>query len=111
MTLKSASERLKENATAQELIDLSYMDILASIASAFIKYRSEYHLTQKELADKLGTSQVMVSRIENGEWNLSMKKLVEYAKKLGGEVDVQVKLPGIDTRKSLKRSPAKKHVV
>jgi hypothetical protein len=31
MALKSASERLKENATAQELIELSYMDILASI--------------------------------------------------------------------------------
>ncbi len=27
------------------------------------------------LADKLGISQVMISRIENGEWNLSMKKL------------------------------------
>jgi transcriptional regulator with XRE-family HTH domain len=111
MALKSASERLKENATSQELIDLSYMDILASIASAFIKYRSNHHLTQKELADKLEISQVMISRMENGEWNLSMKKLVEYAKKSGGEVDVKMKLPGIDSRKIVKRNPAKKHVL
>lgn len=111
MALKLANERLRENATPQELIELSYMDILASIASAFIKYRSKYHLTQKMLADKLGISQVMISRIENGEWNLSMRKLVEYAKKLDGEVNVQLVLPEFDSRKPLKRSPAKKHAV
>ncbi len=96
MALNRANKMLKKSATPQELVELSYVDILASIASAFIKYRSKYNLTQKMLADKLGISQVMISRIENGEWNLSMKKLVEYAKKLGGYVDVQVKLSGVE---------------
>ncbi len=75
MALNRANEALKENATPQKLVELSYVDILASIASAFIKYCSKYNLTQKMLADRLGISRVMISRIENGEWNLPVKKL------------------------------------
>ena len=111
MALNRANEMLKKSATPQELIELSYVDIVASIASAFIKYRSKYNLTQKMLADKLGISQVMISRIENGEWNLSVKKLVEYAKNLDGHVDIQLKLPGVELTKSTRYSRIEKHVL
>ncbi len=98
--LNRANEVLEKNATREELMEFAYVDILASIASTFIKYRSKHKLTQKELASKLGISQVMISRIENGEWNLSMKKLVEYVKKLDGDVKIQMDLPGCETEQN-----------
>ena len=47
---------------------------LDPLSSAVMKYRLLGDLTQKEVADVLGISQVKVSRIEN----TSKKKILEY---------------------------------
>lgn len=40
--------------------------------------RKEFNLTQKELAEKFGTTQNRISRMENGKCSLSIDKLNEY---------------------------------
>ena len=40
-----------------------------------------------------------------------MKKLVEYAKKFGGYVDIQVKLPVVELTKTIRYNSVKKHVL
>lgn len=40
--------------------------------------RKEFNLTQKELAEKFGTTQNRISRMENGKCSLSIDKLDEY---------------------------------
>ncbi len=56
---------------------LEYIDVLFIISKNVIKYREKNNLTQTELADKLGISQVMVSKIESGTYNFTVKFLVE----------------------------------
>lgn len=58
-------------------------NILVDIASQFINYRLDYQLSQKDLARKLGISQSMVSKLESGEYNPSVRMLAEIAQKLG----------------------------
>lgn len=40
--------------------------------------RKDFSLSQKELAEKFGTTQNRVSRMENGKCSLSIDKLNEY---------------------------------
>lgn len=56
--------------------------LLVDIACEFIKYRDKHGLTQRELADKLQITQAMVSKLESGDYNPSVKMLFEIAQKL-----------------------------
>ena len=40
--------------------------------------RKEFNLTQAQLAEKFGTTQNRISRMENGKCSLSIDKLGEY---------------------------------
>ncbi|WP_241208645.1 helix-turn-helix domain-containing protein [Thermotoga sp. Cell2] len=53
-------------------------------------YRKKYNLTQKELAEKLGISQSMVSKIETGEKNVSVKVLAKIVAALGGKLKISL---------------------
>lgn len=90
MTLKSANEILEKNANGEELARFAYADLLAYIATFFIKYRFEKKLTQKELAQLLGISQVMISKIENGKWNFSIEKLNNYVRKINAKLVLKI---------------------
>ena len=52
---------------------------IAEIAVIIQKQRKEKGYTQMELAQKLGVSQAMVSRWENGEENITLATLVRIA--------------------------------
>lgn len=56
--------------------------ILVDIASAIILYRVENNLSQKELAKKLDMTQAMISKLESGDYNPTVKMLVEISNKL-----------------------------
>ena len=56
--------------------------LLVDIASEFINYRAEHHLSQKDLAEKLHVSQSMVSKLESGGYDPSVRFLAEVAQKL-----------------------------
>jgi len=65
------SELSKEERCAAEFI--------AEIAVSIQLKRRAAGLTQKELADKLGVSQVMISRWENGEENFTAATLAKIS--------------------------------
>lgn len=62
--------------------ELEIADMLVEISCAFIKYRVNNNLTQKDLAEKLGITQAMVSKLESGDYNPTVKMLFEIAQKL-----------------------------
>lgn len=64
-------------------------DLLVDIACAFINYRTEKGLSQKELAEKLQMTQAMVSKLESGEYNPTVKMLFEIAQKLSWKFNIQ----------------------
>ena len=49
------------------------------IARLVIKYRAELKLTQKELADRVGTSHSAISRIEGGQHKTNIETLARIA--------------------------------
>lgn len=58
------------------LKEIEYNEILLIISKELIKYRDENKLKQEDLAKKLGISQVMVSKMESGKYNYTIKSLV-----------------------------------
>lgn len=66
-------------------------DILVNIALSLINYRIKNNLTQKELAQKLGMTQAMVSKLESGEYNPTVKMLYEISKTLGLEFKLELR--------------------
>ena len=83
-----------------------YIDTLAHIAAELLEYRKVHRLSQKQLAEKLGVTQAMISKIESGNANLSIKKLSEIAAKLDGYLYVTLNLVSdeeeIDTENEFK---------
>lgn len=54
-----------------------------SIAQKLISERMKAHLTQKEIAGKMGTTQSVIARLESGYQLPSMKTIERYAYALG----------------------------
>ena len=77
------SEWLSDYLTHEEVITAKY---IAQIATTIQRKRKAVGYTQKELASKLGVSQVMVSRWENGEENFTIATLAKISAALGMEL-------------------------
>ncbi|SEQ11774.1 Helix-turn-helix [Lachnospiraceae bacterium NE2001] len=69
---------------------LAIEGFLTEVGCIFIKYRLMNEMSQKELAEKLGVSQAMVSKLESGEYNPTIKKLCELFQKLDLEMKLSV---------------------
>ena len=61
------------------------------VARQLIAARLKKGLTQKELAEKAGTTQSAIARIENGRQNISLKLLNRVARALGSGVEIKLK--------------------
>lgn len=59
------------------------------IIRAVIDGRLALNLTQKELSDKTGIQQSHISRLENGNYNPSIKFLKRIAEALGKELHIE----------------------
>ncbi len=59
-----------------------------AIAEAVIKKRIEQGLSQSELAEKIGTKQSAISRLESGNYNPSIKLLEKVAKALNLKLSI-----------------------
>ncbi|GHV79349.1 hypothetical protein AGMMS49944_11400 [Spirochaetia bacterium] len=86
MTIKEKIAESKENTWL--LDSLSYderiaAEFVADIAVSIQIARRKRGYTQKELAEKLGVSQVMISRWENGEENFTAATLAKISSALG----------------------------
>ncbi|MBX2866578.1 helix-turn-helix domain-containing protein [Candidatus Kaiserbacteria bacterium] len=62
-----------------------------ALIKSIIDKRLEAGLSQKELAEKIGTRQSAISRLEGGEGNPSFKTLRKVAEALGAQVFVTLR--------------------
>jgi transcriptional regulator with XRE-family HTH domain len=56
--------------------------------------RERLNLTQEEMAQRIGVKQPAISKLENGDRRLTLETLSEIIAALGGEWELNVKLPG-----------------
>ena len=88
MSIKDKMDKAKESdwlsdyLSQEESIIAKYIGQIAAIIQ---RQRKEKGYTQQELASKLGVSQVMVSRWENGEENFTISTLAKISAALGIE--------------------------
>lgn len=61
------------------------------IKRQLIQIRNELGISQKELADKVGTRQSAISRLESGEYNPSIEFLYKVAQALGKELHITLR--------------------
>ncbi len=66
----------------QLLENVDYNDMLFCVSKTLVDYRNHFNYTQEDIAKELNMSQVMVSKIESGKNNLSLKVLVKIWNKL-----------------------------
>ena len=71
-------KELKENESEYEII----RDI--------IRVRKEKNLTQKELAEMVGTKQSNISRLESGSYNPSLELLKRIAIAMGKHLEIKI---------------------
>ncbi|MBS0271213.1 MAG: helix-turn-helix transcriptional regulator [Proteobacteria bacterium] len=60
------------------------------VARELIHARSRAHLTQAEVAKRMGTTQSVVARLESGANSASLKTLEKYAKATGSHLHVRL---------------------
>lgn len=56
-----------------------------------IKARKEQHMTQAELAKRVGTQKSNISRLESGNYNPSLDFLTKVAESLGKSLSIQIR--------------------
>lgn len=61
------------------------------IIRQIIKARIEQNITQAELANRIGTRQSNISRLEGGNYNPSLEFLKKVAQGLGKELNISFK--------------------
>ncbi len=75
-----------DTAKVDEIIE--YEEILLQISNCLKKYRKENNLTQKQLAKLLECDQVMISKLESGNYNPTFKQLHRISRKLTNSVEL-----------------------
>ena len=89
----AAAKDIFGDLTTEEQIEARYYDILGDISIALVEYRIRHNLNQKQLSEKLGVAQSMVSKYESGDYNISIRALNELCGKLGFSLDVKITAP------------------
>jgi predicted transcriptional regulator len=59
------------------------------VIGQIIRVRNEQHLSQKDLADKIGIKQSNISRLESGNYNPTLEFLKKIAGGLGKELHIE----------------------
>lgn len=67
---------------------IEYEEILLAISNCIKEYRKENGLTQKQLAKKLHFDQVMISKLESGNYNPTFKQIHKISRKLTNSTDL-----------------------
>lgn len=80
-------KRSKKSSAFKKAWDESEIEM--EIASSMIKSRLKANLTQKDLAKITGIDQANISKIENGEGNPTIKKLMKLAEGMNAELSIK----------------------
>jgi len=60
------------------------------LAAQLIEARKRAHLTQEDVAKRMGTTQSVVARLESGHPLPSLRSLKRYAQAVNGKVEIRV---------------------
>ena len=84
---KHLEEKLENPEFRQEWdnLELRYM-----VIEQLIKLRNAYNLSQTELAKKIGTTQAVISRIENGTTNIGIDFLEKIARAFNKKIEFRI---------------------
>lgn len=84
---KSLAKALKdpEWKKGYDALELEY-----SIIEQILRKRIEQKLSQKQLAERIGTKQSAIARLESGNSNPSVAFLEKVAKALGGKLQISI---------------------
>lgn len=80
------NKKTKERKEVQEILELN--EIFYSISKIIIEYRKKHGITQSQLAKTLNVNQTMISKIESGKYNPTVKQIYKISKKLTGHTDI-----------------------
>lgn len=64
------------------------------VARMIIRLRLDHHLTQEELAKRVGTSKTAISRLESGRHAPTAETLRKVAGAFGGHLVIGLEMPG-----------------
>lgn len=86
-------EKIKSDMLKDEEFKLEYKKLKPRYEAIeqIIKARKEQHITQSELAKRVGTQRSNISRLESGNYNPSLDFLVKVAESLGKSLNIQIK--------------------
>lgn len=77
--------------------------ILGKISGKIVNYRIQNELKQSDLALILGVSQAMISKMESGEYNFTIKQLVNLCSAL--DWNIEINLEDKETTKTVNSQP------
>ena len=90
--LMTASDLLNELGIEESPENISmFYDISYEISSSIVTYRIEHGLNQKELGSILDCNQTMISKLESGSYNFSIKTLCDVFAKLDKKLELSIK--------------------
>ncbi len=81
MSFRSLRRRLEDNSRFRELMDAQFP--YRRVASAIVGIRAELGLTQTDLAERAGTSQPVIARLESGRHAVRVDLLNRIANSVG----------------------------
>ena len=84
--------RLKERLLADPEVRAEYERLgpVYELVGAMVEARHEAGLTQKELAERMGTTQSVIARLENAHHMPSLDLVTRYAAALGRRIDIRL---------------------
>lgn len=82
---------MKKHAQGRAPVVRQKMSATALAADAVMSARLRAGLTQTELAEKVGTSQKGIGRLESGEHNATIQTLERVAKATSSVLDVRIR--------------------
>ena len=84
---KQLAEELKDEEFKKEWDKL---ELRYAVIKQLIKIRNTYNLSQAQLAEKLNTTQAVISRIENGTVNIGIDFIERLAKAFNKRVEINL---------------------
>ena len=86
--LKDLKERLMQDPEFQE--EYERIDEEYSLIESLVRARTEANLTQEQLAERLGTTQSAVARMEGGRVSPSIATIRRYARATGKRLEIEL---------------------
>jgi transcriptional regulator with XRE-family HTH domain len=102
ISVKKVAQRWMEEPGFKEGYDALYDEL--SLASQLIEARARSGLTQAQVADRMGTSQSAVARLESGTARPSLSTLKRFAQATGARVRITLESKGKAKRHRDKRA-------